>query len=161
MVGTPGVNSYFLMSWSLFLVGQLLFPIYMASRPICTWTIYLVKKKKVFCLHLVLIKNEYIIEACLLSASSQKQKYRMWDPTRVGMAERKPWHHQFSTLMPSLGRHCLSITIITPPFSTWLRFNSPISLYMYCRQTVSSLLSWKPRGQLFTHVSYRLSPRSH
>ena len=51
--------------------------------------------------------------------------------------------------------------IITPPFSTWLRFNFPISLYMYCRQTVSSLLNWKPRGQLFTHVSYRLSPRCH
>ena len=45
--------------------------------------------------------------------------------------------------------------------ATWLRFNFPISLYMYCRQTVSSLLNWKPRGQLFTHVSYRLSPRCH
>ena len=102
MEGTPGVNSYFLMSWSLFSVGQLLSPIYMASRPICTWTIHLVKKKKVFCIHLVLIKNEYIREACLLSVSCQKKKYRMWDPTRAGMAKRKPWYHQFSTLMPSL-----------------------------------------------------------
>lgn len=81
----------------------------------------------------------------------------MWDPTRVRMANGKLWYHQFSTL-------CLKQALLIDKHPLSLLGSDSVSQFLltqYCRQTGPSYLSWKLRENLFTHLSYRLSPRCH